>query len=588
MKKIFLSGILTVCLIMLNIPVHAAVMKDETVYVNLNNDGSVNNIKVVNHAYENDSLEEYIDYGLYNNLKNLVGDVKPKISENQITWSKNAFKNGELYYEGDIDKDLPIGIAIKYFLDGQEMKAEELRGKDGHLKIDFNVNFNPKNEKVKPNLMAQIGVELDLDTFKNIKSEGNKVVVGKKSTINFIALPPKEQKFTLEMDGKNIGLAPITITLLPAKFSVPQDIRDSVDKLTMGLETMDKGSQGLEKGMSNMIDGTSRFKGGMVELNQGIGNINIASKSIYDNSGKIVSGMEEFSEGLGALTKESNTMIQGLNGLYNGFDQLSTKGKDIYEGLGSLYDGTKSISNGISGLSIGMQQLEGNHQKLVQLAMLMKDSSDPMVKAMAQGIIEEAQAMNALKEGMEGTKAGMENAEKNLKLLYQGYGEYNKGMSSAKEGMKSFIDQSSSFPQGIEKFYNNFEYLKESSLKLRDGYGEINKGLNSINKETSSIDENIDKLISGQREVLKGIGDFNNNGIKKMKISIEKNINESFLGDKVSDSYTSFADNDKNKNSTVQFIMRTPAIENIEEKKEIKAEKQNNKSLLQRFLDLFR
>ena len=131
-----------------------ALSKDETVYVRMNNDGK-SNITVSEHLY--DFKDNKInDKTTLNDIKNLNGDEKYQRDGNNIVWEN---KGEEIYYQGMLDKDLPISVSAKYYLDGKEMKVHDMLGKKGKVKILLNyqnkaskyMNINGKMEKMYTN-----------------------------------------------------------------------------------------------------------------------------------------------------------------------------------------------------------------------------------------------------------------------------------------------------------------------------------------------------------------------------------------------------------------------------------------------------
>ena len=47
------------------------------------------------------------------------------------------YKRQDIYYQGTIKKELPVGISVSYQLDGKTISAAELAGKSGHVNIRF-------------------------------------------------------------------------------------------------------------------------------------------------------------------------------------------------------------------------------------------------------------------------------------------------------------------------------------------------------------------------------------------------------------------------------------------------------------------
>ena len=78
--------------------------KDENVYANLNQDGSVDGIYVVN-AYLLDKETDIVDYGKYDSVKNLTTDAEINKKGDTIT---TAAPEGKFFYQGNLKtKELP-------------------------------------------------------------------------------------------------------------------------------------------------------------------------------------------------------------------------------------------------------------------------------------------------------------------------------------------------------------------------------------------------------------------------------------------------------------------------------------------------
>lgn len=592
MNKKFVSALLALSIVSSSTLVYGKTAKDETVYASLKSDGSIAEIKVVNHIYGSEDKEYYTDYGSYKDIKNLSGYEKPVVNGSEIKWPMNLLKGKGLYYEGSIEKELPINVQIKYFLDGKEVKAEELGGKSGHVKIEFKVDFDSKNKELASQLMAQIQVAANQDIFKNIVTEGSKVVVGKKTTISFVALPPKEQSFALEMDGIDIELEPISITLLSSGSAIPGDISENLNKLTDGLGKLSQGSKGIEDGMSELVSGTEKIKNGMIDLNSGIGSLSKASNEAAAGTVAISGGMDELHKGMLQAAQESEGLIGGINSLSSGLGEIAKNSSMFNGGISALNDGINGLSSGMENLSAGMDNLKGGHDQLVLLAQaLLNDPSlknNAQVQALANGVVSEAQGINALSQGMKQSSAGIKEIGKSIKDLRDGYSKFHTGITSAAESTKLMAGQVSKLPEGLKLIGDNFGVLKNGVNQFFGGFGEISKAIGTIHKETAALPSNIEKLRFGQIEIKNGINKLRIEGLDTVKTELQTSLNESVLGGSNKVSYTSFADNEKNTNSTVQFILRTPAIKKPEVKKAAVEEKVEKKGFIARLLDLFK
>lgn len=612
MKKRFVSILLMVVLLLGSTIAYADIGKDETVYVMLENDGKVSNIKVVNHVYGNGDEETYIDYGEYKNLVNLIDDREPRVSGDRIEWNASHIRDGDLYYEGEVEKKLPLEIDIKYYLDGQRIEPEKLSGQDGRLKIEIALKFGKETEKY--NMMAQVQVPMDLDIFTNIESQGSRVVVGKVATISFVAMSPGQEIFTLEAEGKDISLEPMTITLTPSDSLIPEDIGGELQSFTQGLEEIDNGMSKLGSGLDESIDGTNTLKLGTDRLGQGLDELHSAASKIDSQTAKISGGLDAFQGGLEKLVdsiQSSGTgeLIGGMNKLYNGLDELSRNGKQIHKGIESTHTGLQRVSDGmtvgIADLVDGLERYEAGHQELVvlaeNLAKLLEASPDPQIKKMADalagGMHKEAEAIADIKKGIQGfdTKLNVEGIKPvadGLGQLSENYGKYQQGIVSMRDSVGGFMgalpEDTATPSDGLDQMVQQFNTLKDGIDKTFRGYREINRGLEQIKDSAGELSGGMNNLSKGQVEIRDGMGTLRDKGIKRMKTEIEDSMGQVLGDDADRESYTSFMDNDRNENSNVQFIMRTPGVQKVETHEKVEDTPKTKKSIFQRFLDLFR
>jgi putative membrane protein len=144
--------------------------KDENVYVNLNMDGSVSGVYVVN-EYNLTEKTEITDYGNYASVKNLSSDDTITLSGDKVQVEAPA---GKLYYQDNLNgTKIPWNIEITYELDGQKISADELAGKDGKLKISLSVKDNKdSDDEFFDNYLIQGTVTLDTKKCSNIQADG--------------------------------------------------------------------------------------------------------------------------------------------------------------------------------------------------------------------------------------------------------------------------------------------------------------------------------------------------------------------------------------------------------------------------------
>jgi len=579
--------VLAFFLLFINTIAYADVKKDETVYVNLNYDGSIKETIVVNHLYGWADSEYHADFGAYTRIKNMTDATVPQIMNgNEIRWPMELLKKRDIYYEGKINKELPVQISIRYFLDGRGVNPATLGGTSGHFKIEIGVEYNKNLDWGSTNLLTQVQLTLDNDVFTNIETDGSRVVIGKQANIAFVSLPPEDCTFRFEADGKNIRLDPINITLVPSNFDIPGEISEQMGELTEGLDQMTNAADELAKGADELHSGTQALKNGMVELHSGITGLYTGTGKLAKSSGEIRTGMEQFHSGLNEMSRQGEQLSEGLGQITAGVESLAEESSTIYEGIGELYGGLKKANTGTGEISDGLNQLNEGHEKLMLLAALYANSSDPLLRQLAQGIIQEGESLALLNAGLKDTSQGLDRLAEETGKLYGGFGEYKDGAAQIAKAMKEMEGQVSALPGAVRQMNTEFGKLKDGANQYFAGVSEIHKNLGLIKDNTGALPQSVQKIADGQEKLEEGILGLGD-GLETMNKGISEKIGSFEQGEK-ENAYRSFADNERNRNSTVQFLMRTPSIDIPDKESKDTAKAAEKKSFFQRLLDLFR
>ena len=192
MKKI-ISYFLTFCMLFYATGV-SALTKEENVYVKLNENGEVQNTSITEHLY-NFKGNKVSDKTLLNNIKSINSNEKFTQNGNDLVWETN---NNNIYYQGSYNKDLPINLSVKYYLDGKEKSVKEMLGKKGNVKIELvyennkykNIELNDKKEKIYVPYAIVTTTLLNNTDNKNIKVTNGKVIDnGVSSLVTAISSP---------------------------------------------------------------------------------------------------------------------------------------------------------------------------------------------------------------------------------------------------------------------------------------------------------------------------------------------------------------------------------------------------------------
>lgn len=288
--------------------------KEEVVYINLNADGSVKEINVVN-IFDLDENGQIIDYGKYESLRNMTTTDKIGYSGETVTIDAKA---GKLYYEGKLDNNvMPWNIAIRYYMDGKEYSASEIAGKSGALKITMKIT---ENKDCIGNFFEgyalQATVMLDTKKCSNIMADGATVAnVGSDKQLTYTILPNKGADIEITANVTNFEMSAIAINGIKLNLAIEIDdaeIQSKIDEIIGAVSDLDEGATDLNDGAKELYDGTGT-------LNEKVG-------ELYTGVGKLTSGAGELLSGLAEITSKNKELIDGA---YSAFEGLCSASETI-------------------------------------------------------------------------------------------------------------------------------------------------------------------------------------------------------------------------------------------------------------------
>lgn len=281
--------------------------KEEVVYVNLNENGSVQDITVVN-IFDLNKAQKVIDYGNYTSVRNMTSTSAINMENDEITIETTSAE--KLYYEGKMSStSIPWNININYYLDGKNVNSETLAGSSGHLKIQMDIT---KNDAYDGNFYEgyalQASLSLDSNKCKNITSDNATIAnVGSNKQLSYIILPNKNTTINIESDVVDFEMDAIAINAVKLNLSLDVDdskIQDKVDTLTDAVNELDDGAKDLKNGSSDLYSATTTLKDNSAKLSEGVE--------------KIYSGAKTLADGVTTLDSKSNTLVSGADTAFDG------------------------------------------------------------------------------------------------------------------------------------------------------------------------------------------------------------------------------------------------------------------------------
>ena len=261
-----------------------ALTKDESVYVKLNENGDVQSTSITEHL--NDYSGNIInDKTTLNNIKNINGSEKFNLEGNDLIWET---KGNDIFYQGKYNKDLPISIDVKYYLDGEEKTVNEMLGKKGNIRIDLtyknnsykNMNINGKSEKMYVPYMIVTTTLLNNDDNKNISVTNGKVIDnGVGSIVMAMSTPGLDESLKLN-DLKDFNKVEINYYTesfeLNSIYSVVTTSLFDDDSLDMfgEVNNLYKSIDLLQSNMDTIVGASKELSDGTSQMNEGITQLN--------------------------------------------------------------------------------------------------------------------------------------------------------------------------------------------------------------------------------------------------------------------------------------------------------------------------
>lgn len=311
--------------------------KTETVYSVLNSDGSISDTIVSSWLHDEDGINNIKETLNLTDVKNIKSNEKPSKDGNTYTW--NA-KGNDVYYEGTATKQLPVSVKIRYELDGQEISANDIQGKSGHLKLTISFtnnysqvkNINGKSIVIHPSYLAGGMLNMSTGKFSNVKCESGKIVNdGTNEMLAFANIP-----------GLNETLKSAGLDKVNNQLGISDDVTVEAD-----VNDFDLGS--IMVGMTNEIDLASELGdiGSVSELTDGIDQLIEADDQLIDGSKQLYDGTTQLKEQAAPLTGSSDQVRQlsagaiqlndGVKALQTGISQYTAGACAINEGVNQLY-----------------------------------------------------------------------------------------------------------------------------------------------------------------------------------------------------------------------------------------------------------
>ncbi|MCI6932352.1 MAG: MMPL family transporter [Tenericutes bacterium] len=543
--------------------------KNETVYSKIDEKGNIISTTVNEQIKNNKKLDTIEDYTELEDILNISSnDEITKLNKNI---SINAFGK-DVFYQGTSKKSLPIGINIKYYLDGKEESLDNILGKSGKIKIviDFTNNekhnalVNGKQETMYTPFLITMGTMLD-SNVTNIKINNGKVVAsGNKNMVVGISSPYLNRSLNInELSTLNT----LTLSYETDNFKLP----------TMYFVATNKLLSDADLSVFNKLDG-----------------LNSKVDELQTNMNKIDNGASDLSKGINKLKNSLSSSITNLKN--NNEDALDEKTL-----VGIRTQTMQTVQNTFT----NDYKKKLSESAWIKVEENLKNSNDTYVtdlatKTVSKILLSYLGSEEALNNYMLCVSGNMESCAYLIQNNYD-INKINAFALTLKQEITSLTTNTTNYiAENVSKSVAS-TVAEETAISTAESIVNTlaptlsnqvkNESIKSFTSSLNTLYTNIDYIDSNMNTLSTGITTFNKEGIEEISALVNGPIASSKARvkalSKLADNYTSYASKSTSINDETKFIIVLDGKEKQEEKTNI-TEESSKTNLWTRIKNLFK
>ncbi len=436
--------------------------KKETVFVEMNADGTVSKTTVSN-VLKVTGKDNINDVSSVDNIKNLKGDETFTSDNGRLLWEN---RGKDISYQGTTSKKTPIQLKVSYYLDGEEITPEQMAGKTGTVKIVYDYMNDSDNEGEFVPFIALTGMVLS-DNFTNVKIDNGKVLDYDDSYIVIgYGAPGFKEQLIAKADKAEEFLKDIDI---PESFTVTADVKDFEMNMALTVATSEIGDMDLE----DTLD-FSDIEDKMAELTDGTNQLEKGAGDLQNGAGELKSGSAKINDGAKDIAKYTADLYLGttkLLGSYETFNKALLSGvKSADKGAQKLYKGTQSVKSASKQLDSGAKSLNNGAKELNSAAAKVNEGAD----SLSSGLKTAQAAFEDVKDSHGNVKSqGLNNG---AKALAQGAKTANAGVKELTGTLQGTPD---SIQVQIDGVIKQVESATGGAISSKEALNQTVEGINT-------------------------------------------------------------------------------------------------------------
>ena len=524
--------------------------KDETVYVIAGSDGSPEKIIVSEWLKNTEKAAKLEDSSELKNIKNVKDNAKYVIDkDNMKVWTAEG---KDVYYQGEIDKKLPVDISVSYTLDGKNVSAKELAGKSGRVTIKYSyknneartVNIDGQSLTMYVPFSVVTGLVLDDKAFSNVEVTNGRVINdGKRNIVMGFALPGMKENlgdaanslnlpdtFEVTADVKNFSVetsisvvsSELFANVSSDKLSSLDGIKSQLDEFANSANKLADGSSQLYDGLGTLLEKAGEIKTGTLKLYRGAVSLNDGAKQFVAGTDELYKGTGELNEGLQALSSKSEQLNNGAAQIFDSLIAQANTELSV-RGLGAVSMTKDNYSSVLTSIIKNMD--EGNvraiaTQKARQTVEAQVHQNEAQIAAVVTEKIKEQVLQNVLNaSGISMTVEAYKNAlasgtipasvaqQIDNAVAAQMSSEQVQSTIQAKVNaeINNQIEQAMSSPAVVQGIEEAVAKAKTGASSLAALKGQLDK-YNQFYQGLRQYTEGVDKAAKGSKKINYGVG----------------------------------------------------------------------------------
>lgn len=496
--------------------------KEETVYVIAGSDGSTRSVIVSNQLKNAEGAQTLEDETTLTNIENVKGTQSyTEGSGNALTWQAGG---SDIYYQGTTDAELPVGLRVTYYLDGEEISPENLAGKSGHVVIRFDYEnravqtavIGGEETDVYVPFAVLSGAVLPLEHFSNVSVSNGKVLSeGNNAIVVGFAFPGLSE---------NLSISEETKETLAGNGVDAEKLEGSADYLEIEADAV---NFELEMTLSMILP--NLFSD--IDLGADIDLSNVSEQ------------LDTLEESMTLLSDSSRQLVEGSSELAAGAEELADGAAGAKEGAYALAAGTQQLTDGSRAVAGGISQLADT---LTDMMAQLKPAHD--------GYAQFEQAVGQMMAGY-----GMPKEQAVVSVMQA------QGMT---QNELTYLATLSGIYDALAANAGDMMTLVQGANEVAGGMSTVNQGAWTLCEGLDALNDGADTLADGSRALSSGMAQFDEEGIQELTeafAGVDGNnlleLSERLQAVKdAADSYRTFSGAPEGVDSSVKFIIRTEAV----------------------------